>query len=167
MTESATLLSPGAIRTITLVDFSIDEAQIEGTRTLTNLGFDAGGNVSFNRTVTGGKITFPNGKVATWEADHTLTQTAGGGTPFVWIDNDFEITGGSSGINRNGKAFTVEITQPLLKRAVCFWASAGEITLTVGDKTASIDYGDGDCDRKAIVTLPNGSTHEILIRRWW
>jgi hypothetical protein len=166
VTVSDTMSNEGAVRTVTFVDFSIDDAQIEGTKTLTNLGSDANGNVAFNRTVSGGQITFPNGDVATWEADHTLTQVAGGSTPYGW-DNIFEITGGSSGVNRNGKAYTVEIITPLVKKRSCPWIVAGVKSLTVEDKTLTINYGEGDCNRKALVTLPNGTQKIILIHKWW
>jgi len=166
VTVSDTMSNEGAVRTVTFVDFSIDDAQIEGTKTLTNLGYDDNGNVTFHRTVTGGQITFPNGDVATWEADHTLTQVAGGGTPF-FIDDIFQITGGSSGVNRNGKAYTVEIITPLVRKKSCPWIVAGVKSLTIEDKTVTINYGEGECNAKAIVTLPNGTQHVIFIHKWW
>jgi hypothetical protein len=164
---SDTLIQPGATRTVNFVDFYIDDAKIEGTRTLLNEGFDANGNIKLNRTVTNGKITFPNGEYATWEAAHIVQQVEGGNTPNVVLDNVFEITGGSSGVNRHGKSFQVTITEPLVKKRGCFWIVEGVKTLTVETKTATIDYGDGTCDNKAEVTLPNGTTKEITIKRWW
>jgi hypothetical protein len=166
VTLTDTLIKAGTVRTVTFVDFYVDDAKIEGTKTLTNLGFDANGNITLNRVVTGGKIIFPNGDVATWEANHTLTQTAGGNTP-TFLDNVFEITGGSNGVNRHGKNYMVEIVTPLVKMKICPWIVSGSITLTVESKTVSIDYGDDTCDRKAILTLPNGETREILVHRWW
>jgi hypothetical protein len=160
-----TLVNAGAVRTATFVDFYVDDAKIEGTRTLTNQGADTGGNLSFSRTVTGGKITFPNGEVATWEANHTLTQTEGAST-IARIDDAWEVTGGATGVNRNGKPFTTEIVSPLVKKRACRWIVSGTKNLEIDGKTLTIDYGNGDCDRKAIVTGPRGNTREILIR-WW
>ncbi len=165
--QSAAWHVPGAVRTATLQDFHVDDAHIEGTRTLENLGFDAQGNITFTRTVTGGKVTYPNGSTATWESNCLLTQVEGGSTPFILLDNAFEITGNGSGVNRNGKAYTVEITTPLLKKRICPWVVSGVISLSAEGKTLTLDYGSGTCDRKAILTLPNGAQHEILIRRWW
>ncbi len=166
VTVSDTMKNEGAVRTVTFVDFSIDDAQIEGTKTLTNLGYDANNNVTFNRTVTGGQITFPNGDVATWEADHTMTQVAGGNTP-PHYDDIFEITGGSNGVTRNGKAYTVEIITPLVKKRSCPWIVAGVKSMTVEDKTVIINCGEGECSRKALVTLPNGTQKIIILHKWW
>lgn len=160
-----TLTNAGAVRTATFVDFFVDDAQLEGTRTLTNEGPDGDGNLGFSRTVTGGKITYPNGQSATWEANHVLTQTAGGST-IVRLDDESEVTGGATGVNRNGKPFTTEIVTPLLRKRTCRWVVSGLKNLSIDGKTLTIDYGNGDCDRKAIVTGPNGNTREIVIR-WW
>lgn len=167
VTLSDTLIQVGATRTVTFVDFYVDDAHVEGVRTWVNEGFDVNGNITIGRTVAGGKITFPNGDVVTWDADHTMTQVAGGNTPFILLDNVFEIAGGSSGVNRNGKAYTMEITTPLIKKFGCPWFVSGVKNLTVENKTVTIDYGTGDCDNKAIVTLPNGTQHEIVIKKWW
>ncbi len=160
-----TLTIVGAVRTATFVNFFVDGAQLEGTRTLTNQGPNADGNSTFSRTVAGGKITFPDGESVTWEANHVITLIAGGNTNII-IDNVWEVTGGSSGVNRNGNSFSTEIVTPLLRKRVCPWIVSGTKALTVNGKTLTIDYGDGTCDRKATVVGPNGGTRQILIR-WW
>lgn len=157
----------GAVRTANLVDFYIDDVHLQGTKTWTNEGFDSQGNVTFTRTVENGSATFPNDAVATWQASHTMTQIAGGNTPFILLDNVFEITGSSSGVNRNGIPFSSEITTPLVKEKICPWIVSGIREVTVGQFTRTIDYGDGQCDRWATVTLPNGNTRTIPIRPWW
>ncbi|MBI1225081.1 MAG: hypothetical protein GC192_07560 [Bacteroidetes bacterium] len=159
------LSNTGAVRTATFVDFYVDGAHLEGTRTLTNQGPNADGNLTFSRTVVGGKITFPNDESATWEANHQITLVQGGNTNTP-LDNVWETTGSSSGVNRNGKAFSTEIVTPLVRKRACPWVVSGTKTLTVDGKTLTIDYGDGTCDRKATVIGPNGGTRQILIR-WW
>lgn len=113
---SDNLLNEGAVRSASFVDFSIDDVLIEGTRTLTNLGYDSDGNITLSREVENGHIVFPNGQESIWESNVVLTQIDGGLTPFNFIDNVFEITGTSSGINRNGHAFSIEIINPLVKK---------------------------------------------------
>ncbi|MCO6479062.1 MAG: hypothetical protein J5I94_20675 [Phaeodactylibacter sp.] len=164
--QTAPMPEPGATRTITFDNFFVDGVQVQGVKTITNQSAGADGNSVFTRTITGGSLTFPNGGIATWEASHTLTQVAGGETP-IMIDNIFEITGGSSGVNRNGVAFTAEITSPLVKRKNCRWLVAGVKTITVNNRTRTLEYGDGECDRIATVTYPNGFSREVLIRNWW
>lgn len=160
-----TLTNAGAVRTATFVDFYVDGAKIEGTRNLTNQGPNANGNLSFSRTVVGGKITFPDGEIASWEANHTVVLIDGANTP-TWLDNVWEVSGNASGVTRNGRAFTSEITTPLLRKRTCRWVVSGVKSITIDGKTITVDYGDGTCDRKATVVGPNGGTRQILIR-WW
>lgn len=67
-----TLSNEDAVRTATFVDFYVDDAHLEGTRTLTNTGLDDNGNRTFTRTVVGGKITYPDGEVASWKPTISL-----------------------------------------------------------------------------------------------
>lgn len=166
ITVSDTITNPGATRTTTFENYFVDGVQVEGVKTLTNLGYDDNGNVAFNRTVTGGKLTFPNGEVATWESNFTFTQIEGGNTK-TFLDNVFEVTGGSSGVNRHGKSFSSEILEPLIRKKTCPWYVDGVVSLTIEDKTVTIDYGNGTCDNKAILTAPDGSKHVINIKKWW
>ncbi len=165
--QSDAIWVEGAVRTATFEDFFVDDAQMEGVRTIINEGSDAEGNLTFSRTVVDGKITFPNGKFITWESSYLLTQTTGGQTPNILSDNVFEVTGNASGTNRNGHDFTATIDEPLLKNKLCPWVSSGLITLIVEDKTLTLNYGSGSCDNKATLTLPNGNSREINIKRWW
>jgi len=167
VTLTDNMINEGAVRTATFVDFYIDDAHIEGTRTLTNLGYDDNGNITLSRVVAGGHITLPNGNEASWESDVVMTQIEGGDTPLLFIDNVFEITGTASGVNRKGKAYSIQIVEPLVKKKICPWFVSGVMTLTVDNVDVTLNYGDGTCDKKAILTLPNGTEHEILIRRWW
>lgn len=165
--QTAAWFVEGAVRTANFIDFSIDDAQIFGTRTLVNEGYDVNGNVTFTRTVSDAKIIFPNGDETTWESNNTLTQTDGGNTPFVLLDNVYEITGNASGVNREGQAYTVDITSPLVKDKLCPWVSSGIVELQVDSYLISLDYGPGTCDKFAILTLPNGTEHQIVIQKWW
>lgn len=92
-----------------------------------------------------------------WEALRTYTQTAGAGdeNPF----NDvFSLTGHASGVNRDGKSYTVNITQPIVKRSSCSWIESGRMDLTPqGLATRTVDFGNGNCDAQATLTI-NGNT---------
>jgi hypothetical protein len=153
------------VRTVSLQDFSIDDVAIEGTKTWTNQGYDEDGNVSITRQVNK-TITYPDETQASWEADHTLSQIEGADTE-AWMDNVYQITGGSSGINRNGVAFSATITAPLTKNKFCRWIQSGVKEYTFGEYSRTLDYGNGTCDNKAEVTFANGQTRIIRIRAWW
>ena len=163
---SAPITEAGAIRQHSFVDFSIDEAMLKGTKTLTNNGKDADGFPSFTRDVEGFQITFPNGDIAKWEASHTLKQVDGLQTA-KRMDDVFEITGFGQGVNRNGKTYQGKIDQPLVKRKDCRWVVSGIREAVVDGKLRTIDYGNGGCNPLAEVTLPNGESKTIRIHRWW
>jgi hypothetical protein len=109
-------------------------------------------------------LTYSDGTSTTWNHTHTSTLIEGGNTPTHW-DNVWSTTGNSSGVNRNGVAYTSTIIEPLIKKATCRWISEGKIEVTRDGNTSSLDFGDGSCDRFATLTTANGDTFTIRLRR--
>jgi hypothetical protein len=71
-----------------------------------------------------------------------------------------ECYGTANGVNRQGRAFSVNIpqTSPLIKHKACQFVDKGIMELTPdGFKTRTVDYGNGVCDDNATFTV-NGST---------
>jgi hypothetical protein len=167
ITQSAPMHEDGAVRTSSFVDFYIDEVQLVGTKSLTNLGLNEQGNRAINRIVDGFGLVYPDGSAASFSADHTLTQIAGAETDQKF-DNVFAITGNSEGVNRKAKSFSSLITEALIKRRNCRWIVAGIKQITTENGTFTINYGDGLCNPVAIVTTPDGTEKEIhLFKKWW
>ncbi|MFN0013939.1 MAG: hypothetical protein ACKVU2_05270 [Saprospiraceae bacterium] len=164
ITQSAEMFTPGAVRTKTFENFFVDDVQVSGTKTRTNNGKDAAGNWSFTKTATNMAHLYPDGTSTTWNRTHTATLIQGGDTPTHW-DNVWSVIGNASGTNRNGKAVTAVILEPLIKKALCRWISEGVVEHTRDGKTASLDFGNGTCDRFGQLTLPNGDTVTIKLRK--
>lgn len=164
---SADPKSNGAIIVVNPSDFYVDDIKVEGTRTWTNLGYDANNNKSLSRKVVGGKLTFPSGKTATFESTEFIVQTAGGSTKLNKTDDVYEISGSRTGINRNGKAFTATVGKPLIKNGSCQYIVSGTINISKDGASRSLDYGNGDCDSEGILTLSNGTTRTVQLKRWW
>jgi hypothetical protein len=163
--QSAEMTVAGATRIRTHQNFYINNKKIEGTKTTTYNGLNPQGQPNFTRTHADFKVTFPDGEFVTFNATHTVTKTAGIGTPTM-LDDTYSTTGNSSGVNRNGKAFTATITEPIIRNATCPWAQDGVRVVTREDKTVTIDYGytedvNSACDSKGMLTLPNGNTKVI------
>lgn len=98
----------------------------------------------------------------TWNIDYaatkTLKQIAGYSTKNDLTDDEYSISGTSSGKNRDGRNFTTTITSPLIKKASCKWITSGTLDLTPdGYKTRTVDFGNGTCDDDATFTV-NGQT---------
>ena len=166
VTQTDTMRNAGAVRTATLVDFYVDGAHLQGTKTWANLGLNEDGKPAVSRTIEGASVTYPNGQMATWKAEHVLTQISGESTLTI-LDNTLEVSGSSSGVNRNGVSYSATIIEPLIKSKACPWIQQGVREVTYNNKTRTTDYGDGICDRFANVTLPNGITVTIVLHSWW
>ncbi len=166
VTFSDTLIKANATKTITFQNFYIDSAKIEGVRTWKNNGNNAQNQPSFTRSISNGKITFGDGTFATWNATHTVTKTQGQNTR-TFLDDVWSVTGSESGVNRKNKKFSSVIASPIVHKALCPWIVNGVRTITIENKSRSLDYGygGGDCDREALLTLPDGQTKVIKIRR--
>ncbi len=96
----------------------------------------------------------------------TIVNTDGGSAGV--LDDQFEITGSSTGKNRKGKNYTVTITDKLLRKADPECSNtfvSGAITLkNDGSKTdIKMDFGDGTCDNDVVVTLPGNIKKTITI----
>ena len=149
--------------------FYIDSIKVEGSETIANT--TTAGNRQFTVDIDNAKLGKPNGNYTEWNNHKVITQTEGLITPEFALDDVFTIEGNSNGrMKRNDLLATWEssIEEPLVKKFLCWWIVKGIIKTTLGAGTsgsqwvAVLDYGTGDCDRKATVTI-NGTTHEISL----
>jgi hypothetical protein len=148
--------TPGSTITITPEDYSVRNAntqfvQVAGTKTITNTTPDTEGAApAHNVVVTGGRLTYADGTFATWTRNNTRTQTAGANTPFILLDDIYEITGSYSGTNRRGESYTATISQALQINFSCrlqrgFRPVRGVLNIEAPQRTISINYGNGNC----------------------
>lgn len=103
-----------------------------------------------------------------WHIDYactkTLKQVAGFATKTDASDDEFSISGSSTGKNREGRNFTTSITNPLIKKSSCKFISSGTLELTPdGFKTRTVDFGNGTCDDDATFTV-NGQTVSFKLK---
>jgi hypothetical protein len=155
---------PGSSATTTFENFAIDSFAIEGKHTLTNATRPGGNNRVFTATVEGAKITNTNsGAWCAWSGTRTRTQVEGNGTPFFPVDDVFEVTGNRRVTCSDGKSWTSEVTTPLVRKFTCRWFVSGVLTIKFNDGEANLDFGNGDCDNQATLTV-NGQSREITLR---
>lgn len=163
---SASLQTPGAVRTLNHENFSIDDVKIDGTVTLTYQGLNPSSQPEFIRVVVDRTLSFPSGKTSNWNASQILTQIEGSVTP-VRVDDVWSIAGSATGTNREGKSISLSTLESLTFPASCRYIVKGVISLTVNAELFSVDYGEGSCNNDATLTLPDGSQLAIKIKRWW
>lgn len=154
----------GSTLTIQPQNYFVNDVKVEGTKTITNQGYNANGNLQFNVDVVNGKLTYTDGSTTTWQSNRTNEWIEGDSTTLFThglagiCDDVYLITGSASGVSRNGHNYTVTITSPLRKEICCRWLVSGQLEVTPANLlTRYVDFGSGACDNKATVTI-NGTS---------
>lgn len=159
---TAPIRRPGAVMTITFVEFYLNRAHVEGTKIVSNLS--EGGNIKFTVQVVGGKLTFPNGRGYQYQGLKYVRQIEGGSTR-TCRDDVYSIEGRSKTEFNNGVTVNLNTESPLIKKVVCPWISNGILKIKINDRVLFLDYGapnNGDCDNKALLTWNNGNNHLLI-----
>lgn len=153
----------GSKRTVTFDDYYFNGMKVEGVKVFENLGLNENQNFVVSITLTEGKLILPDGKTIEREASHEKEWVAGFLTPGIW-DDECLITGSASGVNADDAAYTRTIISALHWKRVCAFIVSGIISIeTDGTEPFELDYGQGECDNKAVVTR-NGESKEIELR---
>jgi hypothetical protein len=155
----------GSVATITFNNYFVNGFQRGGTIVRTN-NTVAGGNPMFNRTVTNGSLTSPAGLVRTFSSNINIEQTAGSATPCDVSDDIHLLTGTRSVTGFNGKSRTISTQTPLQKKGNCSNIDQGilNITNTTSGVTATLDFGNGNCDNQAILSIPGRNPKTITLK---
>jgi hypothetical protein len=160
---SNSLIIPGATATTTFDGYYVNDIKVEGTHKVTN------GSTANNRSFTvevDGKLSRENGNFSEWNSTKTIAQVSGLGTPWVPADDVFEVTGSANGAVKIADKlyeWNTKITNPLSKQFECRYIAKGTIGLYKNSTlVAELDYGQGDCDNKATVTV-NGAQAIITL----
>lgn len=153
----------GSVVTITLVDFQLNRAKIEGTKVITNLSEN--GDIKYSVQVTGGKVTFPNGRGYLYEKLKYVKQVAGGATEEL-TDDVYKIEGRSKTTFNNGTVIVLDTKDALVKKWSCPWISEGTLKIKINDRELFLDYGfpnNGDCDNKALLMWHNNQKQQVIL----
>ena len=144
----------GTVITHTFVDFYQNDNKIEGTKKVTNLGLNNAGHLHFTVQIINAKITKTNGKIISWNSTRTREWLQGANTATV-SDDIYSITGNASGTDGNNNSFSMNITKAIRVDFSCqYHITSGTIEITpAGKATRVIDYGNGNCDDDATLTV--------------
>ncbi len=159
---SKNFLTPSTSIVTTFEDYYVNGIKIEGSRTITNAGFNIlTSTLILNVKIENGKLTWPDNTFATYTSTQSRTLTLGAS------GYQISATGTSSGTSREGIDYTAAVTDPLLVNQECvrtgvFVPSAGKVDFVVLGITISADMGEGDCDKTVTVSYPGGSKELTL-----
>lgn len=156
---------PGKKSSTTFVDFFIDSIQVKGTFYVQNSS--TSNQRAFTTSLVGGKLVYSQTKYNEYAFEKTVMQIEGNGSPNFPGDDIFKVTGKSRATlinNGTNTKWTAEISEPIIKKFTCKWISKGIVTVTYnGVVVTKLNYGNGDCDNKATLTI-NGQTINITLK---
>jgi hypothetical protein len=156
-------LETGTKRTVSFENYYFNGIKVEGTKVVENTGYNENQNLVCSVTLTGGKLTLPDGRFIERSFVHQREWIAGLLTKNIW-DDECLVTGTATGISLEGVGYTNTIMTALLWKRVCFFIVSGVVKIErEGKPDVEINYGTGECDAKAVVTK-GGESKEILLR---
>nr|NQU91484.1 hypothetical protein [Bacteroidota bacterium] len=166
VTFTGRYIEPGTVITHGFENYYVNDNKVEGSRVATNHGFNGNGNMYFTVEVVG-LITFAdeseNSGTISWNAFKAREWIEGYGTRPRW-DDVYLITGSASGVGPAGYSWAREIIIPLRREIGCRYFVSGSVEITPENRPVRLlDYGDGECDNIATVTI-DGKTHTIYLR---
>lgn len=153
----------GSKRTVTFDNYYYNGIKVEGVKVLENLGPDENQNFVVSVKLTDGRLTLPDGKTIERSVDHQREWVSGFLTPGLW-DDECLIAGTATGKNIHGAVYSRTILVPLHWKRVCEFIVSGIVEITkAGSESLTLDYGNGECDNKAVVSV-NDESKEIELR---
>ncbi len=162
-----------AIKTISykLEGFYHNDKLIEGSKTITRELKTSDLLAAIHPVTTHSidvKITFLDGKIYSRIGTRVREMVEGFATITNWEDNVFKVWGYAITTFPNGSKYTCTIqkSQALLVKMSCKmpFPVSGIVDIVKNDATATLNYGNGDCDKLATITL-NGVSKEIVLRK--
>jgi hypothetical protein len=155
----------GSSRTITFNNFSVNGNAIRGSKVYTYEGLKANTHPYWNISVKD-TITRTNDTTIVWNCERVRERMNDNGTPLIYWDDNYSVSGTSNGVNAKGVAYNsvIDANNPLQIGGGWPFFTKGIITITSANKTVVIDYGDGTKDNKATATV-NGVTKTITLRK--
>ncbi|MDO9512464.1 MAG: hypothetical protein Q7J34_11945 [Bacteroidales bacterium] len=154
----------GTVITHTFDNYFVNDNQLLGTKIVTNQGFNSNNNMTWTISVNGQVIKANNGGTITRVAERMREWSEGIETPHRRWDDVYLLTGTSTITREDGSMQTSTITTALKKKMNCHWIVSGIIEMQrTGKPLKVMDYGDGQCDDLATVTV-NGETRTIHLR---
>ena len=153
--------STGTMISVTTQDYYVNDNKIEGTKTITNLGQNSSGNTEFSVEIANAQITYPDGDITTYQSSRVREWVIGEATDGLLgiFDDEYDITGTASGVDRTGRAYDMTITSPLRSAILCKWIKQGTVEIQPEDLLLrTVDFGNGDCDAMVTVEV-NGNVY--------
>lgn len=159
---SDSLRRAGSTSVMTFDHYFVNDFKREGIHTWTNTS--TVGTRSWQRKIENGRVTAPGGRYWLHSSVRDVVQTAGAPTPRNLRDDIFSITGHASVTNPGNLTRTATILQALQKKYLCPFIDKGRVKFQGPNHFATLDYGDGACDRFATMSIDGRPPRVITLR---
>lgn len=164
--QNKKIRKPGAIRTITLQNFVInDTIQVEGKKTVENLTA-VNGKPTLRVTLENGKITFSGKTYITRNFTRTITWTEGYQLLSLLdlSDDKYAIYQKASGTTKEGIKYSSVTSDSLIFKLTDVCIKKGKIDMTVGKQKVYIDFNRNNCwDKIRIIAGDTIIDAELLL----
>lgn len=157
--------NPFGDKSLTFNNFEVDGNRLNGTvrdYDVTINFQEEEGTFAFSREYQDVVLELSDSTTFELDANRTFTATFEGQSleDFNFI---FEVEGRSTGVNREGMAFSSEITSPITINYACLaegyeYPSSGVMAITGNEGTFSVDFGNGTCDDVATASVGDFTT---------
>ncbi len=161
ITLTDSLRRSGSVATMTFNNYFVGGYKKEGTITWTNTS--SAGVKSWSRVCVNGKITAPNSDFWLHEGTQNVVQTAGSSTNSL-LDDVYSITGTRTITNPAGRVRVGTVIAALQKKTICENIDQGIYQIQGPNHIATINYGDGTCDRIATISIDGRPARTFLLR---
>lgn len=148
-----------------LQNFTFNQVAVAGSASVERMRSNSNGNPQADAIASFNAI-WPDGTTASFDGNRTREWIEGYGSGF-WGDNVFLISGQGTFTGKLGNVFTKETVIPLRREMACRFIVSGILEISGNDATVSLDFGDGSCDAKGVLTHADGTTEEIFLRRFF
>lgn len=159
----------GSSWSVALDNYRVNEVTLTGAVSVDNVMLE-NDIYSFSFRVTDGTLTVENGASYTYESNNVYRWLNGRETFIDSNDDEWEISGSSTGTNSKGQAFTASTITSLLGKQACLsdedaYFSAGKLEIEVASllNPMGVDFGDGSCDTEAVLSYM-GFSQTISLR---
>ncbi|MDT0553243.1 hypothetical protein [Urechidicola vernalis] len=147
--------------TVTFDGYRVNKKLIEGSKTIVRTRENENGNPQSTSTFDI-MVTWDNGDTASRVGEKVREMIAGSDT-WIWSDNVYSTTGNWNTVRKNGTEITAQIVNPLIRNLECRFIISGSIDLTKNDRHGVLDFGEGECDNMATLTLDDGTVIEVTL----
>jgi hypothetical protein len=146
----------GNFHVIRFDNYYVNNYKVEGTRTLTYLGRNPQ-KLRYWSVEMNGAVTSPDGKITTsGTGTYQRVNIAGEWTPNYVDDDEYSIMGTGVFTAGSGIKYNVKTDEKLIVHVNCAWINMGIMEIIpVGGIARLLNYGKGECDDKAELTVNN------------